>query len=419
MKTRFFLNNNSLGKIVHYWNLENFSSGKWVDQISGATISTNAQTGWKGLDLSYQQVELPVDLENYTIFIIYNHPTQDKPLIQSTNLNLQTNVAGLDVATLNGTTLTFGSGYTNNRLIGISSSGTVFRETKIQQHQKLDKLTKPKVGFAGIQEIIVFDNSSNPCTTINYRNILFNYFVQNYPHSNVNSKAQWNPMVLSPDAWFRGDLGIVLSSGKVSQWTDQSGYNRHLVQATTANQPPAVVNAVGNMPAVQFAALSQMRCSSLNGLSFLGNYSSYLVVKNSNCGDSIYHLAAYAAGSNNQFSVYTNDLTNQTRICAGAVAGSGEVIFPTGSNTTPTLYAVKAGAGAGGSVCRMNNSTGTSTRNGAGTTTSFSCGAYDTAGTQQWNGYLAEWVIFQRVITTVEEAVLLQYFSNRYSTSWV
>lgn len=38
-------------------------------------------------------------------------------------------------------------------------------------------------------------------------------------------------------AWFVGGVGITSAAGAVSQWNDQSGNGRHLVQATGANQP--------------------------------------------------------------------------------------------------------------------------------------------------------------------------------------
>ena len=38
-------------------------------------------------------------------------------------------------------------------------------------------------------------------------------------------------------AWFRFKLGITSASGAVSQWDDQSGNDRHLLQATGTNQP--------------------------------------------------------------------------------------------------------------------------------------------------------------------------------------
>lgn len=44
-------------------------------------------------------------------------------------------------------------------------------------------------------------------------------------------------MGLGPAAWFRNQQGITQSGGFVSQWNDQSGNGRHLIQGTGASQP--------------------------------------------------------------------------------------------------------------------------------------------------------------------------------------
>jgi hypothetical protein len=42
---------------------------------------------------------------------------------------------------------------------------------------------------------------------------------------------------LGPAAWFRYGTGITITGSGVSQWDDQSGNGRHLLQATDANRP--------------------------------------------------------------------------------------------------------------------------------------------------------------------------------------
>lgn len=43
---------------------------------------------------------------------------------------------------------------------------------------------------------------------------------------------------LSPAAWFRFGQGVTVTGSGVSQWDDQSGNGRHLLQATDAARPP-------------------------------------------------------------------------------------------------------------------------------------------------------------------------------------
>src|SRR6218665_741899 len=56
--------------------------------------------------------------------------------------------------------------------------------------------------------------------------------------------------------WGRADAGVTLASGKVSQWSDQSGYNNHFTMATAANQPSFANNVFNSRPAVRYIGAS-------------------------------------------------------------------------------------------------------------------------------------------------------------------
>jgi hypothetical protein len=59
---------------------------------------------------------------------------------------------------------------------------------------------------------------------------------------------QLNPSFAQALCWYRGDQGITLASGLVSQWNDLSGSANHVLQATPANQPP--YGTINGRPAV-------------------------------------------------------------------------------------------------------------------------------------------------------------------------
>jgi len=52
--------------------------------------------------------------------------------------------------------------------------------------------------------------------------------------------------------WLRGDQGVTTSGGLVTQWNDQSGYNRHFTQSNVANQPGT--NVQNGLNVVDFTA---------------------------------------------------------------------------------------------------------------------------------------------------------------------
>lgn len=55
------------------------------------------------------------------------------------------------------------------------------------------------------------------------------------------------------ELWLRGDMGIIAdSNGRVSEWRDYSGKQRHVTQSTAGKQPLRVNAAKAGLPAIQF-----------------------------------------------------------------------------------------------------------------------------------------------------------------------
>lgn len=59
----------------------------------------------------------------------------------------------------------------------------------------------------------------------------------------LRSGGGFSPLELAPVAWYRFGFGVTSSGGLVSAWADNSGNNRHLLQATETNKP-AVANGI-------------------------------------------------------------------------------------------------------------------------------------------------------------------------------
>ncbi|MDO9187121.1 MAG: hypothetical protein Q7W13_13995 [Bacteroidia bacterium] len=53
-------------------------------------------------------------------------------------------------------------------------------------------------------------------------------------------------------AWYKADAGITLNGSNVSQWDDQSGNARHMIQATASNQPTFTALAKNGLPGLTF-----------------------------------------------------------------------------------------------------------------------------------------------------------------------
>ncbi|MCI0533677.1 MAG: Ig-like domain-containing protein [Verrucomicrobiales bacterium] len=71
----------------------------------------------------------------------------------------------------------------------------------------------------------------------------------------VNPSAGGGPTFTGMALWVKADAGVTLSGETVSEWADQSGQERHPVQAAAASQPALVTGAVGK-PAIRFDGLN-------------------------------------------------------------------------------------------------------------------------------------------------------------------
>ena len=58
-----------------------------------------------------------------------------------------------------------------------------------------------------------------------------------HQHSLMNQGGPYPSQFPDCKFWFRADMGITTSAGKVTAWADQSGSGNHLAQAAAASRP--------------------------------------------------------------------------------------------------------------------------------------------------------------------------------------
>lgn len=96
------------------------------------------------------------------------------------------------------------------------------------QDSSLGRLTLPKYNVGEPMEEYAKKRNSERAEEMQYERRIFGF----------GGKRGFLPLdVTGLEAWFRFNTGIVDAAGAVSQWTDQSGKGRHLLQATGASQP--------------------------------------------------------------------------------------------------------------------------------------------------------------------------------------
>lgn len=68
--------------------------------------------------------------------------------------------------------------------------------------------------------------------------------------------GSWMPNLAANTAlWLRGDLGITITSSRVSAWADQSGTGNHFIQAALSSDP--VTGTLLGKPALRFDGISR------------------------------------------------------------------------------------------------------------------------------------------------------------------
>lgn len=211
--------------------------------------------------------------------------------------------------------------------------------------------------------------------------------------------------------WLRADAGVTLVSGNVSLWKDQSGKGNDATQITPANRPGFTSSGIG-------------------GRSSLSNDTS---ARWMNAPD----LSTALAGGGERFFV-ASDTGNVGVDSNGAIengigpVGQGQTLWPFNDGniydsfittvrkgfayspvvmaSTPHVYDTVSVAGE--FTVRID---GTQRFTTASNTVSVTAGAWKLAGDSAvFKGLVAEWIIFNRKLSTTERISVQRYLGNKY-----
>lgn len=116
----------------------------------------------------------------------------------------------------------------------------------------------------------------------------------------VSSWTTFTPMALRPDGWWdASDSATLTQSGSaVSQWDDKSGWGRHFVQATAANQPVTGTRTQNGLTTVTFDGVNDGMTATNGGGNNQPTVSMFAVVRmNSQTADTNIVLSVGTAGT--------------------------------------------------------------------------------------------------------------------------
>lgn len=200
-------------------------------------------------------------------------------------------------------------------------------------------------------------------------------------------------------AWYKADSGITPNGATVSQWNDNSGYNNHLIQASVTEQPTFTSNAINtSLPALLFDGVNDTMAlpASITGF------------------ESMTFFVVYKRTANTSQAILSNGASTYMYLQYGSSFYIGNN-SKAGAMTTNTWY-VRSGTGLSDGTGTEYFSNGASLGTVAGGTNVFNAFRYvGTAGGAFLAGYIAEILIFDRVLNSTDRALVNGYLNSKYA----
>jgi hypothetical protein len=222
------------------------------------------------------------------------------------------------------------------------------------------------------------------------------------------------PVMSGLKLWLRGDLGTAISAGNVTQWDDQSGNGNHVTGSIPFN-----ASSINGRPGLTFSAAGMTNGSSsvLAGASprtvFVvykatnNNPQSSLVTLRSGTLKADYTAEWAFAGAG---LIYTDGVNGANNAFVPLVGNASVATIAEWTSTAPGAV---LGYRRNGVALVVTQTSGSSTENG---TAGFSIGGSG-AALGPMLGDIDEVIVFDRVLSAGEEALVQEYLSVRYSIS--
>jgi hypothetical protein len=206
--------------------------------------------------------------------------------------------------------------------------------------------------------------------------------------------------------WLKADAGVVSSSGKVSQWLDQSGNGRNASMATASRQPSFVSGALNGKPVLRFNGAQSMY---LDTFASPTTFTVFIVGKNSNPSESFSMILGPGGNAPN----------NQMRWEGGSRAlfvgtGNNLPVITSSIGNTRVFHALSTRYDGGTmTVYRDGNATSSHSFSTSGPWTLASVGSYYSSYYMQ--GDLAEVLIYARALSEAERGSVNSYLRSKYN----
>ena len=235
----------------------------------------------------------------------------------------------------------------------------------------------------------------------------------------VRSQISIPSEVSNLQLWLRADSGLTHASGIVSQWSDQSGFNNHYLQANVSRQPQFIQqnNILNNLPSVRFDGLDDFMSGSIIIPNFNNSSFTIFIIANGESQNSsissLFSIATASTGlyicrrpSTNVFGVFNNNSNKMSTSGTFPGAGYNFKVFTISKDLNNSLNLYSNGVNVFISTLPGMTSAFSSNVNyqlGAGNSSNF------------FKGDIAEIIIYNRVLTSSEQQQVENYLMDKYA----
>lgn len=228
------------------------------------------------------------------------------------------------------------------------------------------------------------------------------------------SPSDLSDLTLWLDASASGTITEV--AGSVSQWDDKSGNNYHAIQSTSSNQPQTGTRTLNGLNVIDFPISSDHMNITNAGIRTFpnGNNTCFIVHKTDSTTTEQALLSADQSGGG--WAVYLNfDASNAINFVSGG--GIAATSYP--KDTDEHILAAKRDGTTQNIWMDGGTSVGSGTNGGDRTLTVSPRLGRRTLGGQDFNGYMAEIIIYSQALSASDMNQVGSYLASKWGLTWV
>src|SRR5262245_16672761 len=205
--------------------------------------------------------------------------------------------------------------------------------------------------------------------------------------------------------WDASDTSTITDAGAgaVSVWGDKSGNARDLSQGTGGNRPTTGTRTINGLNVIDFSGTNQWM--SLSGGPTQGWTMFVVALDDDGSGSPGRYLIGHTGAGNFAFGTQP---TNQWFMYAGTIQ-NGAATLTTATHVLTTVW------NGGTSVLRIDTAVDISASPGAGNPNGFEVGGWASSGGTEWNGPIAEIIVYDTELSSDEITAVEQYLITKWA----